>query len=263
MLCFGSRTSYPRWQIVNKQNVQPKMAHSKQQTIWDRIFLCLVFVSLFKPTHDKTNKKMCAPSEDSDQPGHPPSLIRVFADRMTKAWVLSYLLSVQRRLWTNWSDAQVDLSLRWAHSHLIGFVMRRLILNTSNLFEQLVNLKGGTWRGWGDGAMVGGRGPPCRKFTYGSAQARNFIILYIMIVFIKYFLFYQFPLLNYNILYYVATENKVTPIQAAHSCRSFVFLVPFVFKTFCGNPWKYLYHIYIMLGWINLFQDAPTFQLQM
>ena len=28
--------------------------------------------------HDKTNK-MSVPSEDSDQPGHPPSLIRVFA----------------------------------------------------------------------------------------------------------------------------------------------------------------------------------------
>ena len=39
-----------------------------------------------------------APSEDSDQPGHPPSLIRVFAVRMKKAWVLSYQLSAQRRL---------------------------------------------------------------------------------------------------------------------------------------------------------------------
>ena len=27
------------------------------------------------PEHDKTNKLTCAPSEDSDQPGHPPSLI--------------------------------------------------------------------------------------------------------------------------------------------------------------------------------------------
>ena len=27
--------------------------------------------------HDETNKIACAPSEDSDQPGHPPSLIRV------------------------------------------------------------------------------------------------------------------------------------------------------------------------------------------
>ena len=51
-----------------------------------------------EPPHDKTNKMACAPSEDSDQPGHPPSLIRVFAVRMMKAWVLSYSLSAQRRL---------------------------------------------------------------------------------------------------------------------------------------------------------------------
>ena len=57
----------------------------------------------------------CAPSEDSDQPGHPPSLIRVFAVRIKKAWVLSYALSAQRRLWSDWADAQADLSLRWAH----------------------------------------------------------------------------------------------------------------------------------------------------
>ena len=31
--------------------------------------------------HDKTNKIACAPSEDTDQPGHPSSLIRVFAVR--------------------------------------------------------------------------------------------------------------------------------------------------------------------------------------
>ena len=29
-----------------------------------------------EPPHDKTNKMACAPSEDSDQLGHPPSLIR-------------------------------------------------------------------------------------------------------------------------------------------------------------------------------------------
>ena len=35
----------------------------------------------FEPQHDKTKKLASAPSEDSesDQPGHPPSLIRVFA----------------------------------------------------------------------------------------------------------------------------------------------------------------------------------------
>ena len=36
-------------------------------------------MSLYEPSHDKTNKMTCAPCEDSDQPGHLPSLIRVFA----------------------------------------------------------------------------------------------------------------------------------------------------------------------------------------
>ena len=40
-----------------------------------------IFYSIYEPPHDKTNKMICAPSEDSDQPGHPPRLIRVFAVR--------------------------------------------------------------------------------------------------------------------------------------------------------------------------------------
>ena len=67
------------------------------------------------------------PSENSVQPGHPPSLIRVFAVHMKTAWVLSYPLSAQRRLWSDWVDAQADLSLRWAHTQFVGFVMSRLI----------------------------------------------------------------------------------------------------------------------------------------
>ena len=56
-------------------------------------------VSQINLSRDMTNQQSnCAPSEDSDQPGHPPSLIRVFAVRMKKAWVLSYPLSTQRRL---------------------------------------------------------------------------------------------------------------------------------------------------------------------
>ena len=40
----------------------------------------------------------------------------VFAVRMKEAWVLSYPLSAQRRLWSDWVDAQADLSLHWAQS---------------------------------------------------------------------------------------------------------------------------------------------------
>ena len=85
---------------------------------------CMLFIN--EPPHDKANKMAYTPSEDSDQLGHPPSLIRVFAVRMKKAWVPSYPLSAQWRLWSDWVDAQADLSLRWAHSHFVGFVMRRL-----------------------------------------------------------------------------------------------------------------------------------------
>ena len=59
----------------------------------------------FEPGHDKTNKMACAPSKDSDQPGHPLSLIRVFAVCMKKAWLLSYPLSRQQRLCSHWAGA--------------------------------------------------------------------------------------------------------------------------------------------------------------
>ena len=35
--------------------------------------------------------------------------------------------------WSDWADAQADLSLRWAHSHFVGFVMSRLILCLYNV----------------------------------------------------------------------------------------------------------------------------------
>ena len=45
----------------------------------------------------------------------------VFTVGMKKAWVLSYLLSAQQRLWSDWADAQADLSLRWAHRSFCRF----------------------------------------------------------------------------------------------------------------------------------------------
>ena len=59
--------------------------------------------STYELPHDKTNKMVCAPSEDSDQPGHPPSLIRVITVRLKKAWVFSYPLA------THWAKTLVRL----------------------------------------------------------------------------------------------------------------------------------------------------------
>ena len=74
-----------------------------------------------EPPRDKTNKMEYAPSEDSDQPGHPPSLISL---RCPHDESLGPELPTER---TDWADAQAYLSLRRVHIHLVGFVMRRLI----------------------------------------------------------------------------------------------------------------------------------------
>ena len=72
-------------------------------------------------SRDMTNQKNdCAPSEDLDQPGHPPSAQWVAKDPT--------FLHADGEDWSGWADAQADLSLGWAHAHFVCFVMRRLIL---------------------------------------------------------------------------------------------------------------------------------------
>ena len=102
-------------QLEQKRQQGKKVLYGQVIQVWTQ--------EPFEPPHDKTNKMACAHSEDSDQQ---PSLIRVFAVCMKKAWVLSYPLSAQQRLWSYWVVVQADLSLCWVHSHFVGFVMRRL-----------------------------------------------------------------------------------------------------------------------------------------
>ena len=62
----------------------------------------------------------CRPSEDSDQPGHPPSLI----EYSLYAWRSIGSLATHRAHsedWSDWADAQADLSLRWAHEPICWF----------------------------------------------------------------------------------------------------------------------------------------------
>ena len=95
-----------------------------------------------KLPHDKTNKRICVPSKDSDQLGHLPSLIRVFSVRMKKSWILSYPLRAQRRLWSDWAAAQANLSLCWAQSsfywfcHAAAQIMMLLIVLTCTIVSE-------------------------------------------------------------------------------------------------------------------------------
>ena len=63
----------------------------------------------------------------------------VWSESLLSAWrKLGYLrhpLSAQRRLWSDWADAQADLSLRWAHSHFVCFVMRRLLCCMQSMYS--------------------------------------------------------------------------------------------------------------------------------
>ena len=60
---FSIRTEQPLWILFLAYTSLPLTIAFK-----------LTYI-LFEPPRDKTNKLTCAPSEDSDQPWHPPSLI--------------------------------------------------------------------------------------------------------------------------------------------------------------------------------------------
>ena len=99
----------------------------------------LVYLRYMWATTWQNQQSECAPSEDSDQPGHPPSLIRVFAVRMKKPWVLSYPLSAQRRLWSDWAD--LSLHPVWSESSLAYTLLvlsgRGSCVNNTLLLQQI------------------------------------------------------------------------------------------------------------------------------
>ena len=85
------------WALIRIASARLMSIHNIIIFIW-RTEKKLSFLKLLEPPRDKTNKMTFAQGEDSDQSGHPPSLIRVFAVCMKKHWVLSYPLSAQQRL---------------------------------------------------------------------------------------------------------------------------------------------------------------------
>ena len=62
---------------------------------------------LIEPAHDKTNKITSAPSEDSDQPGHPPCLIWILAVHSVGSYEPKLFSCRQRRLRPVWSRSSL------------------------------------------------------------------------------------------------------------------------------------------------------------
>ena len=62
-------------------------------------------------------------AKTQDPPGHPPSLIRVLAVGMEPTMTLSYPLTAQQRLRSDWANAKADLSRLVVHMPFVGFVL--------------------------------------------------------------------------------------------------------------------------------------------
>ena len=113
VLCPWARHFTPRKYWLITQEAMAPSQHDWKIVDWD-VKPQHNQLSECEPPHDKTNKMAFVPSEDSDQPGHPPSLIRVFAVRSMGSWGTNVSSCGQQRLWSDWADAQADLCLRWA-----------------------------------------------------------------------------------------------------------------------------------------------------
>ena len=122
-----SNTAFQDMQRESKQ-LLIRLANDACEYVHDDEWVTFCFEKIYEPHCDKTIKMACAPSEDSDQPGHPPSLIRAFAVRLKKARFLSYPLSAQRRLirlvgCPGWSESSLGahailLVLSWGGSYM-------------------------------------------------------------------------------------------------------------------------------------------------
>ena len=77
--------------------------------IWSVFRLYIILCRSKWATTWQNQQNDCAPSEDSDQPGHPPSLIRVFAVRLMGSLRPKFSSCGQRILWSDWADAQSSL----------------------------------------------------------------------------------------------------------------------------------------------------------
>ena len=94
---------------------------------------CFMSISFRRYMSQQTNKMTCAPSKDSDQPGHPPSLIRLFHVCLKNAWVPSYPLGAELRLDQTGRMPRLIWVFAGRTCHFLGFVMRPLIFIVNHI----------------------------------------------------------------------------------------------------------------------------------
>ena len=88
---------------------------------------------IIEPPHDKTNKMSVHPAKTQIRLGRSESLLSAWRKLGSLATHWAHSKDSDQTGQSDWADAQADLRLRWAHSHFVGFVMRRLILSWSKM----------------------------------------------------------------------------------------------------------------------------------
>ena len=79
-----------------------------------------------EPVISKRYKFTCAPSEDSDQPAHPRSLIRIFNGSYIGSQESKVSSGAKVRLWADCSDVQTGLKLRCTHIPTYTYLLANL-----------------------------------------------------------------------------------------------------------------------------------------
>ena len=97
----------------------------------------VIHIFVYEPRHDKANNVAVCPAKTQISLGIRP----VWSGSSLSAWRKLGSLAThwahsedwsdwahaQAEDWSDWADAQADLNLRWAHTHVVGFDMSRLI----------------------------------------------------------------------------------------------------------------------------------------
>ena len=111
--------------------------------MWGKMAVLMLYIQFiilkYKPQHDKTNKMSVHPPKIQISLGISP----VWSEfTLCAQWVAKEprFLHADSEDWSDWADAQADLSLRWMHSHIVGFVMKWLILFCTRFWFSSANL---------------------------------------------------------------------------------------------------------------------------
>ena len=139
-----------------------------------KVSLYFIIVQIIWVATWQNQQTECAHSKDSDQPGHPPRLIRVFAVCMKKVWVLSYPLSALQRLirlgrCPGWSESSLgEQSFCWFCNEAAQMSCGHPLLHDSADYIYILVL----WDQWAHSQLFG-----VYSMTERSAGGKNSVSL--------------------------------------------------------------------------------------